>query len=72
MLLLKCRMQTDTSGFYSNIIKTSLHIYKHERFIGFYKGIFANTLINVPVSSLYEYIKSQIVCSWHSEGVGDF
>jgi hypothetical protein len=50
-------MQTDTSGFYSNIFKTSMHIYKHEKFLGFYKGIFANTLINVPVSSMYEIIK---------------
>ena len=55
-------MQTDTSGFYSNIFKTSMHIYKHEKFLGFYKGIFANTLINVPVSSMYEIIKKRLVC----------
>lgn len=44
-------MQTDPT-FYSNIFKTSLYIYNNEKFFGFYKGIFANTLINVPVSSL--------------------
>ena len=44
-------MQSDPK-FYNNIYKTTFHIYKNEKFSGFYKGIMANTLLNVPVASM--------------------
>lgn len=48
-----------------NMFKTSYAILKYEKFTGFYKGIFANTIINVPIASMvffiygetYRYIK---------------
>ena len=47
---LKCRMQTE--GSKKGMISLGIHILKNEHFLGFYKGFFANSIINVPVSSL--------------------
>jgi hypothetical protein len=44
-------MQTNPN-FYSSMLKTTLHILNKEKFIGFYKGIFANSLATVPINSL--------------------
>jgi hypothetical protein len=34
------------------MLATLTCVIKQERFIGLYKGFFANTLINVPISSM--------------------
>jgi hypothetical protein len=44
-------MQTDPK-IYKGIFSTALYILNNEKFFGFYKGIFANTLANVPVASV--------------------
>jgi hypothetical protein len=44
-------MQSDNKA-YKGMISTGSHILHTEKFIGLYKGFFANTLINVPISSM--------------------
>lgn len=44
-------MQTDPK-VYKSIFTTIKIISKNEKILGFYKGLFANTLVNVPINSV--------------------
>jgi hypothetical protein len=59
---IKCRMQTDSKQ-YGGFINTTRTILKNEHFLGFYKGIFANTMVNVPIASVYSYYKFKLIFS---------
>lgn len=48
---MKCMMQSDSRN-YNSMLETAKHIYHNDKFLGFYKGIFANSLVNVPISSM--------------------
>jgi hypothetical protein len=48
-------MQTEPTTN-QNMFQTSGNILRNEKFFGFYKGIFANTIINVPIASMIFFV----------------